>query len=779
MTALHRIGIGVLWAAAWLGGSTAVGAAGRPASRSGPAGLRLDGTFIQYQPWMMELDRQAWRRELESLRRAGLKTIVIQWLAHNDRSFLPEQKEAVDPTELILDYADGRGMEVFVGLFMDDAWWEWTPQAGLPERLARSTRSTAEQAWKRYGRHRSFAGWYLPPEPADSIAPESIPAVRAFFRETTELCDRLSGGKPVAFSPFLTGQVEPAEVERRYAELLDGSGVDILMLQDGVGARRWDEQVHTRVAPLFRAMRDACLAAGVDLWSDVEIFRDDSNDPAKPRFRPSDTTRLARQLAAEAPFVSRFIAFDCFHYMSPHRGEAQRRFHEAYVRDFVDRPFYPLLGPGVILDPSFAYYRDRSPESIAAEIRANGYSVVHCITEPSSRVDRKLVDAFHAAGLGAWLQVFGNGTYFKQFLPEGWQAWRMVTRTDLSGGQLPGFQRLCLNSKGYRDWRKKDLAAALKAAPFDGIEIAESHWPEYPGVKSPAYACFCDACRQAFASMFPEESALPDVLDDASPRSPANAPKLWEKWLRFREASLVGFLDDLVNGPGGLRETSPGVTVAVWGLALDEPNGVARVREDSGQDAGRAAAVVKPDLYCFQTHWPDWLRGDLPPDYVNRYQPFIDQLREHAPTLPLMIQTDIGSERKMIRDRGWIESFERSCRGMGVETTCLYEYFIGGWTYREPPHAVFARHVGNELELCFTRRLDPASASGAFHIDDRPAKPLRLDGCRVWLPIPAGNRRGPWTVKAAGLKVEANRMLFQDLPIGPSPEQTLRVQRLR
>ena len=267
----------------------------------------------------------------------------------------------------------------------------------------------------------------------------------------------------------------------------------------------------------------------------------------------------------------------------------------------MDRPFFPILGPSVIVDPSFAYYRDRSAESIAAEVRANGYSIVHCIADPSSHVNPKLVEAFHRAGIGVWLQVFGNGTYSKDSLPPEWPAWRMMTRTDLKGGTLPGtFQRLCLNNADYRAWKKRDLANALRVAPFDGIEICESHWPEYPGVESPAYGCFCDACKCAFIRMFPGDASgrasarlplfprkqsactlqtrpekkacrmhapqMPDVPAD-SPRSPARNPELWAKWLKFRQASLTAFLNDVVNGPDGLRETTPGRSVAVWSLA--------------------------------------------------------------------------------------------------------------------------------------------------------------------------------------------------------------------
>ena len=77
---------------------------------------------------------------------------------------------------------------------------------------------------------------------------------------------------------------------------------------------------------------------------------------------------------------------------------------------------------------------------------------------------------------------------------------------------------------------------------------------------------------------------------------------------------------------------------------------------------------------------------------MREYLPFIE-LREHAPKLPLMIQTDIGSAREMIRDRAWIERFA-TCTGIGVTSTTLYEYFIGGWSYQEPPRATMPGGLG-------------------------------------------------------------------------------------
>jgi hypothetical protein len=79
-------------------------------------------------------------------------------------------------------------------------------------------------------------------------------------------------------------------------------------------------------------MRAACDATGVEMWADTEIFHH-GKDPS--RSEPATIDRIKRQLAAESPFVRSFVMFDFFHYMSPHRGHAQKSLYKDYLRELV------------------------------------------------------------------------------------------------------------------------------------------------------------------------------------------------------------------------------------------------------------------------------------------------------------------------------------------------------------------------------------------------------------------------------------------------------------
>jgi hypothetical protein len=303
---------------------------------------RLTGGFIQYQPWMMSLAASDWRRELAAMRRAGMTLVIVQWLASGGNRYMPDGPGHVDPTEVILEEADRTGMEVFVGLTTDEDWWDHATEAAYLKGAAAASTAVAEEGWIRYGSHPAFAGWYMPQETWDGdFDVAQVGRLRTFFRTVTDRCHALSGGKPVGTSPFFAAKVTPAVVERTYTDMLRGSGLDILIPQDGVGAQGCETDVEGHVVPYFRAYESACRATGVRLWSDVESFRIVNGPPLNDKpteFVPADVRRLARQMTAEAPLASRLVTFDFFHYMSPYRGTTQKALYDAYLKWLAAHP---------------------------------------------------------------------------------------------------------------------------------------------------------------------------------------------------------------------------------------------------------------------------------------------------------------------------------------------------------------------------------------------------------------------------------------------------------
>lgn len=368
-------------------------------------------------------------------------------------------------------------------------------------------------------------------------------------------------------------------------------------------------------------------------------------------------------------------------------------------------------GRCAVVDPGFAYYRNRSAESIAQELAANGFSAVSLIITNEANIDNNLVKVLSQKGLAVRMMTLGNGTYSRKGLPEGWEPWKMV----LPNSEGPSWYTfLCLNNREYRQWKKKEITDALNKHPFVGVEIAEPYLPNHDGPYNPWYACVCENCKAAFMRMYPEERAIPEFADQTSVRYWQRNARLYRKWVDFRVATVTDFLDDLVNGPGGIRERCPGRVICTWSLADSSvPDGVSKEREWTASDAGDVCVKVRPDVHCFQTDWTDWCKPDLPADYAKGYKPFIDALRERDTKTPIILQTDSGSNKEMRRSGEWLQACEKTAKALGFCQTIAYEYHLGLDMYTRPPELVSAQlaEKTGELILVFDKRLDPKVAS--------------------------------------------------------------------
>lgn len=414
----------------------------------------------------------------------------------------------------------------------------------------------------------------------------------------------------------------------------------------------------------------------------------------------------------------------------------------------------------VTIDPAFAYYKDRSAESVVEELRAAGFGDVRIVCVNESDINSALVRAFSDAGVKAWMLTFANGTYSTKDLPEGWEAWRMKLRGD--GASAGGYVYLCPNNPDYRVWKKRQVTTALDAHPFYGVDLCEPFFPAYNGPESEVYGCLCDRCKAAFRTMYDAEP--PDFTDADSPLYWKTDKLLYEKWVGFRVASVVTFLDDLVNGKGGIREKCPNVKVATWGLGLDVPDQLAKLREWEAIDGAAIVNRVRPDMYVIQTDWPDWIKSSLSSKYPLSYKPVANSIKAASPTIPLMLQIDIGSKESMRRGRQWIREVESTAAEMGCESVTAYEYSIGEYMYTEPPAVVMATMEEGVVKLVFNKRLDAVSASNIsnYTVTAGAVDYARVDGATVRLSVP-GAEPG-MTVVISGLSDDESLRLFHDKP---------------
>lgn len=86
-----------------------------------------------------------------------------------------------------------------------------------------------------------------------------------------------------------------------------------------------------------------------------------------------------------------------------------------------------FVGKCTQVDSAFAYFKDRSLDSIAEELKVNGYKSVS-ITSTCGGIF-PLADVLKKYGIRFRLLIVPmNGTYDSTSLPSGWEKWRIVCR---------------------------------------------------------------------------------------------------------------------------------------------------------------------------------------------------------------------------------------------------------------------------------------------------------------------------------------------------------------
>ena len=186
-----------------------------------------------------------------------------------------------------------------------------------------------EEAWLRYGHHKSFAGWYLSQEIS-----RGRKSVATLYRELGRCCKEVSGGLPVLISPLIDGvkenrkqSVSLEDHQREWDEMfsLIRDGVDTVAFQDG------HCEFH-ELSDYLAVNRQLAEKYGIECWSNCESF--DRDMPI--RFLPIKWEKMRFKLrAAEVAGVRKVITFEFSHFMSPNSvygaaGNLYHRYCEEY-----------------------------------------------------------------------------------------------------------------------------------------------------------------------------------------------------------------------------------------------------------------------------------------------------------------------------------------------------------------------------------------------------------------------------------------------------------------
>ncbi|MBC9929253.1 N-acyl-D-glucosamine 2-epimerase [Chitinophaga qingshengii] len=441
-----------------------------------------------------------------------------------------------------------------------------------------------------------------------------------------------------------------------------------------------------------------------------------------------------------------------------------------------------LHGRAAKIDPSYSYYKNRSAESIADELSLAGYKAVHYMVVNELDVRADLVDALHQKGIAVWLMVFANGTYSAWGFPAGWENWKMGVLNP--GTVAAGFTYFSPFSSSYVSWKKQTLASIVSTIPFDGVELFEAFFPEFAwnGIANSHYGDIGPNAQAAFQQKY--NLPIPNFTNSSDPNYYQTNSTLYNKWMQFRVDGLKDMHNEIFNGANGIRSVRPDILVGAWALGINWGGAVPLLRELQGQDVASIIQAINPDIYFLETHWPDWTKANLQPDYIQTYQPVVDAIRAAAPLIPVGIQTDYGSQRQMIRSKAWMDQFDIAAVQKGYSSYMGYEYHIGGNMYQVKPGPLKAvRQSNTSIIISFNKRIDSTTATNASNyvfrqngasLSIQPTA-ISVDGNRVILQ--AGNfPTGSFQVAVSNIQDTPPLWLFTDFPanvVVPQSEVTV------
>lgn len=302
--------------------------------------MLITGTFIDeishdipHQNWGV----QEWETDFGYMKAAGIDTVILIRCGYRKFITYPskylQQKyqcyhPPIDLVELFLSLADKHGMNFYFGLYDSGHYWD----TGSLTHEIEDNKFIIEEAWKTYGHHPSFSGWYLSME----ISRQTIGAVSA-FRDLGLMCKAVSKGLPTLISPFIDGKkavlstnttlskadaISIADHEKEWEEIFSGiqGAVNAVAFQDG----------HIDFSELdifFKVNKKLADKYGLQCWTNAESF--DRDMPIK--FLPIKFEKLRLKLeAARRAGYDKAITFEFSHFMSPQSSYIQA--HHLYNR---------------------------------------------------------------------------------------------------------------------------------------------------------------------------------------------------------------------------------------------------------------------------------------------------------------------------------------------------------------------------------------------------------------------------------------------------------------
>jgi hypothetical protein len=280
----------------------------------------FSSSFVQY--WLAKNWKyERWINELTMLQDIGISEIILQKIADTNGKY------AVYPTRItgytcndidmvgtVLKAADFLGMKVRIGLGFNERWWVMKAYSHSWLNFeAQINKTIIREIVEMYGFHSSFQGWYIPHEfcQLTALTKTQRSYINSFLKQITSEIKHNST-KDIMIAPFYQGKRSSLRSlstwSRMIERILKGTGIDIVALQDSIGAGFNKMRL---LDSLYSYTKKATDALGIKLYAVTETFAVKS-----PKYIPAPQERITQQLSIQSKYVQGFVAFSINHYQN-------------------------------------------------------------------------------------------------------------------------------------------------------------------------------------------------------------------------------------------------------------------------------------------------------------------------------------------------------------------------------------------------------------------------------------------------------------------------------
>lgn len=273
-----------------------------------------------------------WRGKVAEMRSMGCDTIVVMAVSMDDKAVYHSSVVSgrwamgcADPVRAVLDGAKEAGVGVYVGI----GFYQHVGVGAYPDDpyFGPWHFELADELSHRYGDHPALAGWYYSTE-ARILNGAFDDGYIAFWRDLGAHLQTLTPDKRTLIAPVCIYNVAENE---RFVEQLRSMQVSHIAYQDTVGQARITVE---QIPEMFGRLKRLHDAAGVPLWTDLELFVWEGQPYASP-LMAGPIERIARQVEAETPYVEKILAYQLFALYNP-PGSAQFCGHADSMAKYVE-----------------------------------------------------------------------------------------------------------------------------------------------------------------------------------------------------------------------------------------------------------------------------------------------------------------------------------------------------------------------------------------------------------------------------------------------------------